>query len=274
MTMPFTKMVASGNDFIVLDNRGKEFDRGDSSRIRRLCTRRMSIGADGLILLEDAPNHDFAMAYFNSDGFEVSMCGNGGRCIALFAHLLGIVDRDMTFIAPAGTYRATIESLEGESADVTLSMPDPADIHPREEIRIDDESLTIGTIDTGVPHAVLRVDDLSKVDVRATGSRIRHHARFERHGTNVDFIEIGERGVVGVRTYERGVEDETLSCGTGAVASAIMASIWADLPGPVILKPVSGEELSVSFERTGENFSRIALQGEARVVYRGILSSL
>ncbi len=200
------------------------------------------------------------------------MCGNGGRCIALFAHLLGIVDRDMTFVAPAGIYRATIESLEDEIADVSLSMPDPVDIHPLEEIRVGDESLSIGTIDTGVPHAVLRVEDLSEIDVRATGSRIRHHSHFEDRGTNVDFIEIDDRGIVSVRTYERGVEDETLSCGTGAVASAIMASIWADLPGPVILRPVSGEELSVSFERAGKNFSRIILRGEARVVYRGTIS--
>jgi diaminopimelate epimerase len=268
----FAKMVASGNDFIVIDNRDGVFDGGDGSLIERLCTRRMSVGADGVLLLERDPDLDFAMKYFNSDGREASMCGNGGRCMALFAHLLGITGREVTFRAKAGIYRASIDSVRGEDAAVTLSMPDPTGIRPKESLRIGEETLEYGAIDTGVPHVVLIVDDLESIDVPATGRRIRRHSSFVQKGTNVDFIKVAGERLVRVRTYERGVEDETLSCGTGAVASAILASIWTGMQTPITVRPASGEDLHVSFERNDLDVRRVALHGGARVVYRGVIS--
>jgi len=270
----FMKMVASGNDFIVIDNREEVFDAGDISLIKRMCTRRLSIGADGLILLEGEEGFDFSMRYFNSDGHEASMCGNGGRCVALFARLLDVVDGRMTFRAKAGVYHASIESLSGEKADVTLSMPDPIDIRPKNIVRIGNRSFTYGSIDTGVPHVVLKVDELESLDVVETGSRIRHHPLFIETGTNVDFIEVREQNRIRVRTYERGVEDETLSCGTGAVASAIMASIWTGAAGPIVVETASGEDLRISFEKEGFDFKGVSLRGEAKVVYQGVGSEI
>jgi diaminopimelate epimerase len=268
----FVKMVASGNDFVLVDNRRGEYDTLDTPLIRSLCTRRLAIGADGLILLEGDGEFDFSMRYFNSDGHEASMCGNGGRCVALFARSIGIAESEMTFRAKAGVYSASIESDHGEWADVTLSMPDPTDIRPSNVIRVEGESITYGSIDTGVPHVVLKVEDLDSFDVDGMGRRIRRHPNFRERGTNVDFIEITENNLVRVRTYERGVEGETLSCGTGAVASAIMASIWSEMTGPVVVKPASGEDLRVSFERADLVVKRVELRGPARVAYRGTVS--
>jgi diaminopimelate epimerase len=274
MKIPFAKMVASGNDFVVIDNRDEGFDPGDHPLIKRICTRRLAIGADGLILLEGDEHYDFSMKYFNSDGREASMCGNGGRCIALYACLLGLVKGQMSFRAKAGIYEASIESLSGEEADVTLSMPEPTNIRPENDIKIGEVSLIYGSIDTGVPHVVLKADDLESLDVVTMGNRIRHHPLFEERGTNVNFIEVKGQNRIQVRTYERGVEDETLSCGTGAVASAIVASIWKAFPGPIVVGTASGEDVIVSFEKKGSGFKNVSLRGEARIVYRGVVSTV
>jgi diaminopimelate epimerase len=268
MNLPFAKMCATGNDFIVIDDRAGRFDRDDEAGIRRLCTRRLSIGADGLLLLVPDPELDFAMVYFNSDGREASMCGNGARCIAFFAHRAGAAGREMTFRSRSGVHEAVLHGIDGDRADVAVTMGDPVDHRPDRRIELDGRSLRVGSVDTGVPHAVLRVEDLDAVDVRGEGRAVRHHAAFGEAGANVDFVEFRGGDTIRVRTYERGVEDETLSCGTGAVASALMAASWEGFAAPVRVETASGEVLVVGFERVGTGFRRVTLRGEARVVYR------
>jgi diaminopimelate epimerase len=174
----------------------------------------------------------------------------------------------MIFRSRSSDHTARIEEIEGDQADVTVSMTDPIDPRPERRIDLGNRSLSVGTVDTGVPHAVLRVESLSSIDVSTEGRLIRNHEAFGGSGANVDFIEFLGSGTIRVRTYERGVEDETLSCGTGAVASAVMAAIWENLPGPVRVATASGKDLLVTFDRTGDRFHRVTLRGEARVVYR------
>ncbi len=274
MQYHFAKMCAAGNDFIVIDNRDGKLDSCEAAWIERICSRRMSMGADGLILLDVDDEFEFSMKYFNSDGFEASMCGNGGRCIALFAHLLGISGRSMTFRSRAGIHSATLDRIQGEKAEVTLSMSDPVDVQREVDFALGEETLICGVIDTGVPHVVLKVTGLEAISVEDMGRSIRRHSLFEEQGTNVDFLEVLGENRLRVRTYERGVEGETLSCGTGAVAAAAMASLWTGMPGPVTIETASGEDLTVSFQRRGEDFSQITLRGNARVVYRGVTSEV
>ena len=274
MKIAFTKMCASGNDFVVIDNRDGGFDPRNEALVRRLCTRRLSVGADGLILLEPDDRYAFSMRYFNRDGREASMCGNGGRCISLFAHHLGISSTEMTFSSPSGVYSAKLESIQGEQAVVALSMPEPSEIRPNESLQLGGESVSYGSIDTGVPHVIRKVDDLDALDIVEEGRRIRNHPRFQEKGTNVDFIEIRGDNRIRIRTYERGVEGETLSCGTGSTASALMVSIWTGMKGPIQVGTASGEDLAVSFEREGERFRHVTLKGEARIIYRGETSEV
>ncbi len=274
MKLHFMKMCATGNDFIIVDNREGRMNPGDSELIRRLCTRRMSVGADGLILLGDDDELDFSMEYFNSDGLEASMCGNGGRCIALFAHKLGIAGKDIKFRSAAGVHSASLSSVREYSADVALSMTDPTGLLPENTLDLGDETVEYGMVDTGVPHVVLLVDDLGSLDVRSRGRSIRQHERFRKVGTNVDFIQLRGDNYIQVRTYERGVENETLSCGTGAVASALMTAVWTGAAGPIRVDTASGESLTVSFEGEGERFCNVILEGEARIVYYGVMAAI
>ncbi len=272
MKVSFAKMCATGNDFIVIDNRDGAADPLNADGIRNICTRRLSVGADGLILIEDDCTCEFSMKYYNSDGHEASMCGNGARCAALFAYLIGAAREEMVFRSGAGCHSASLESVVGERSNVSLSMPDPSDIQPEGVLQVGEEELAYGFVNTGVPHVVLRVDDLDSIDVPGAGRRIRDHETFRGGGTNVDFIEVQGAGIVRARTYERGVEDETLSCGTGAVASAVMASIWFDMKGPIRVGTASGEDLQVSFERIEGLFRHVMLRGEALVVYWGSMA--
>ncbi len=260
--LPFNKYEGAGNDFILIDLRagGQVPDR---ATIAALCDRRRGIGADGLMALERQQGLDFRMRYFNADGGESTMCGNGGRCIALYAHHLGIGQGSLRFQAPDGEHRADILSETGPEARVALSMSDVERI----------ESLSEGAsfLNTGSPHYVAFVNGLEALDVRTEGARLRHDERFAAGGgTNVNFVELVSDGHIRVRTFERGVEDETLACGTGAVASALAtwqrtgSSLWN------WKVEVAGGLLEVQFiPREGGSFGQIILTGAARKVFDG-----
>ena len=257
MDLHFFKYQGTGNDFVLIDNRTKIF-KNNAKFIKNLCDRRFGVGADGLILLENPSDatSDFKMIYFNADGKEGSMCGNGGRCIVAFAKQLGIIDSETTFEAVDGLHSAIIK---GET--VSLKMIDVPTVNLSREASF---------MDTGSPHHVAFVDDVKDFDVFTQGRRIRNLPNYEAiGGTNVNFIQVID-GDVHVRTYERGVEDETYSCGTGVTAAAItakMANKVEDLPVKVITK---GGPLEVDFEIEGLNAAKnIWLKGPATFVFEG-----
>jgi diaminopimelate epimerase len=264
--IPFFKMSGCGNDFIVIDHRRPLLSGWNLSEFSaRVCRRRISVGADGCILIEASKNADFKWAFFNSDGSTPGMCGNGARCAARFAFVNGICGSPMTFETGAGLIRAEIEEDR-----VKIRMTDPRDYVPEGILHLeDDPSVTVSAIHTGVPHALIRVDDIDGVDVVGLGRKIRFHGRFAPEGTNADFVEFSEDGLVSVRTYERGVEDETLACGTGSVAAAIFAALETGMASPVRVRTRSGGILTVYFQRDGDSFREVCLEGDARIVYRG-----
>ncbi len=261
MEIPFSKLSGAGNDFIIIDNMDMSIHLG-TRRIRDLCTRRTGIGADGLILIEPSETYAFSMNYNNSDGLPGSMCGNGGRCAVYFAMSVGIPvsdDRHYVFEANGNRYDAWVTAPE----TVKLRMLAPMDFRSGMEI----EGLACHSLDTGSPHAVIYTDDLEHADVTGKGKAIRHRTDIFPGGTNVNFIEITSPDSISVRTFERGVEDETLACGTGAVASALMSRRLGKVDGTAIRVRVrSGEFLEVSFS---EDMQEVFLCGPAKIVYKG-----
>lgn len=269
MRLQFTKMAGAGNDFVVVDNRaGIIPEEGRKALIESWCRRRVGIGADGALLVEPArQGHHFRMRYYNADGGEAESCGNGARCIARFAHLIGAAPARMQFETAAGVYDATV----GER-DVILGMSDPHGLRRAVPLAIPD--LFTGTADfinTGVPHAVVIVSDLEAVPVVKLGRAIRFHEAFAPAGTNANFIRLRPDGGIDIRTYERGVEDETLACGTGSVAAALLANLHGHGVSPVPVTTRGGLVLRIHFERDDDTFRKIKLEGEARVVYEGVV---
>lgn len=266
-TIPFFKMSGSGNDFIIIDNRRAVVPE---ARLHQLvvgaCRRKLSVGADGLILIEPSQTVDFQWRFFNADGSVAEMCGNGARCAARFAHLQGIAGRRLAFETLAGTIHADV----GEDA-VKIRMTDPTDLKSGVALNLEGTTLRVGHINTGVPHVVVAVEDVDGVDVASTGRRIRYHAAFAPAGTNANFVSFGQAGEIFIRTYERGVEGETLACGTGNVAAALILSHDRGLTSPVTLTTRSGSKLTVHFNRKGDAYSDVCLEGDARVIYRGDL---
>ncbi len=261
--IPFSKLHGSGNDFILIDNRHGVVSAEDLSRLARtLCRRRFSVGADGLIVIEDTPTADFRWRFFNADGSSAEMCGNGGRCAARFAVETGIAGPRLCFETLAGPIRAEVEGRR-----VKLEMLPPADFRPSLDIPLPSGMRRGASINTGVPHVVLSEEDLDALDVRGLGSQIRHHSLFSPSGTNVDFIRRSAEVGISVRTYERGVEDETLACGTGAVAGALVGASWWGLTSPVEVRTRGGEVLTVHFSREGDRFRDVFLEGDAVWVY-------
>jgi diaminopimelate epimerase len=260
--MHFSKMVATGNDFIVMDNRHSGIGRL-SDMARRLCDRRFGIGADGLLFLEKSKRADFKMRIFNPDGTEPDMCGNGLRCISLYAKTKSIASSKMAIETRAGLLSASVKDKL-----VKIMMTDPSDIRLGIDLEIEKKSYTVHHINTGVPHAVTFIDDMDGIDVFRIGRLIRYHKAFKMQGANVNFVLCKGRNNIQMRTYERGVEAETLACGTGAVASAIISSIIKGLKPPIDVK-TRGGGLRVYFKKKSDTFSEVFLEGEAKEVFTG-----
>ncbi|ROQ92259.1 diaminopimelate epimerase [Desulfosoma caldarium] len=271
--IPFLKMTGSGNDFILIDNRtGLVPLEGCKDFVKAVCRRKLSAGADGVILIENDAECDFAWRFYNADGSEAEMCGNGARCAARFAHLRGIVSRpSMIFRTLAGKIQAHVDGLR-----VRVQMTPPHGYRPNLNVVIEDQTLRVHAINTGVPHVVLFADSpktLSQWDVFAVGRSLRYHSLFAPAGTNVNFVAVLGPSQLKIRTYERGVEDETLACGTGSIAAALIAAAQGLVQPPVHVETQSGETLVIHFHQTEEAFDEVFLEGDARVVYEGLLWS-
>ena len=265
--IPFYKMSGAGNDFIIIDNRTQIVaDTELSSFIASVCRRKISAGADGLILIEDSDKFDFRWRFFNSDGSKAEMCGNGARCAARFAHVSGIAGTRLSFETEAGVVSAQIN--EGR---VKVKMPDPSDLKLTYPLKLSDGSLEISSINTGVPHVVVMVEQVAEVDVVALGREIRLHQTFAPAGTNANFVQRGQGNAIEIRTYERGVEDETLACGTGAIASALISASRFNMNSPVDVKTRSGVYLTIHFDTIADQFTEIYMEGDARIIYTGEL---
>jgi len=262
----FTKMNGAGNDFVLIDNRLGDL-RLAAEQISRICDRHRGIGADGVLVLERAANGaDFRMRYYNADGGEVEMCGNGARCFARYASRVAGPAEKLTFETPAGVIGAT---LQGEL--VCLNMSEPKDLQLGITIPLPDRQIPAHFVNSGVPHVVVPVEDLENVDVRGIGSAVRHHELFAPKGTNVNFLKQREGRKISIRTYERGVEDETLACGTGVVASALVFAALQKSEGPIDVLVRGGNELHVAFERAGDQFKNVTLTGPADFVFEGTI---
>ena len=263
----FYKMSGSGNDFIIIDNRNSVVDEKDlPDFVARVCRRKMSVGADGLILVEESESVDFKWRFFNSDGSQPEMCGNGARCVARFAYLNGIARSKMSFETIAG-----IVSAEVKNDRVKIKMTDPADLKVNYILELENGPLSLSSVNTGVPHVVIAVDNLDDVEVVRLGKEIRFHDSYAPAGTNVNFICAGNDNTISIRTYERGVEDETLACGTGSVAAAVVAACRSGTKSPINVMTRSGESLCVYFKEKEGKFYDTYLEGDARIIYKGEL---
>lgn len=263
--LPFAKMSGAGNDFIIIDNRAGRVTVDDLPKwVRKVCARRMGIGADGLLLIEDSADADFRWRFFNADGSVAEMCGNASRCVSRYAFLKGITGERLCFETIAGVIRAEVM---GET--VKSKMTPPFDLVPEKVLALADGSLTVGSVNTGVPHVVTVVDDVEGVDVVGLGRAIRNHPDYQPAGTNANFISCGSDGAWSIRTYERGVEDETLACGTGNVAAAIILALTRGIASPITFNTRSGTPLTVYFEMTGDACGETYLAGDARLIYEG-----
>ena len=260
------KMNGAGNDFVMIDNRLGDLQLA-SEQIAKICDRHRGVGADGVLVLERAANGaDFRMRYYNADGGEAEMCGNGARCFARYADRVAGPKEKVSFETPAGVIGA---ELQGEL--VRLEMSDPKDMRLGIEIPFTDRKVAAHFVNSGVPHVVLPVDDLEGADVRGLGSAIRRHGLFAPKGANVNFLkELGARQIA-IRTYERGVENETLACGTGVVASALIFAATKNVAGPIRVLVRGGNELQVGFEKSGDRFHNVTLTGPADFVFEGTI---
>ncbi len=255
MTMTFYKYQGTGNDFVIVDNRLQEIDKNNTKRIAELCNRRFGIGADGFILLENDENADFKMVYYNADGNESSMCGNGGRCITAFAKFLGIVENIAEFEAIDGLHKAKIEN-----DIVYLRMQDVSTVESYENHLF---------LDTGSPHHVEMVSSLNNFEVKSNGAKIRYGQPYNEAGSNVNFVEQVSADSFAVRTYERGVEDETLSCGTGVTAVALAMHNSGRTKSNAVNLKTPGGQLKVIFNSEDKGYNDIWLIGPAQKVFKG-----
>ena len=261
-------MSGCGNDFIIVDNRNSSIEETDiATFITNICRRKMSVGADGIILIERSDTVDFRWRFYNSDGSTAEMCGNGARCAARFAFLNGIAGSEMAFETLAGMVSASVS----DDAQVKIRMTDPSNLQMDIPIVLKSGTLTIHKVNTGVPHVGVFVDDIHKAPVNEMGREIRFHKDFAPAGTNVNFIGMLPDKTFAIRTYERGVEDETLACGTGSVACALFVAQKFGLLSPVRIMTRSGGCLCIYFTFRQGIFSDVSLEGDARVIYRAEL---
>ena len=256
--IPFYKYQGTGNDFVIIDNRTKVFPSSNQALIQSICDRRFGVGSDGLILLENHEEADFMMNYYNADGQQGSFCGNGGRCVVAFAHHLEIINNKTLFAAFDGLHHGSIiDNI------VSLSMSDVKNVklHPKHVF-----------LDTGSPHHIEFVDDTDAVDVQERGRAIAHHVDYGDEGTNVNFVSIGQGRSISVRTFERGVENETLSCGTGVTAAAIAAFAKSKVSNSKIDVTTLGGVLAVSFVLEKKLYRDVVLTGPTQLVFSGTLN--
>lgn len=264
-TIPFHKMVASGNDFVVFDNR-KQWVKSPKAFAAEVCAWHTGIGADGVLLFEKSRKADFKMRIINADGSEAEACGNGFRCIARYAHEVLKMPSSLKFESLSGMVQASVKK-----ETVIVELPAPRDLRLNNELTVNGNRLHYSFINTGVPHTVIFVEGLPKVDVTGLGRAIRNHPDFKPRGTNVNFVEVQGGRKINVRTYERGVENETLACGTGSTASAIISSMMGYVGTPVRVKTSGGEILTIHFNRSAGKISRVMLEGAAHFVFEGKL---
>ena len=271
MTIQFTKMTGAGNDFVVIDNRSGRITKG-SALARKVCDRRWGIGADGLLLLEKSRRGAYRMMYYNADGSYGGMCGNGGRCIALYAVKKRIAPMNHSFEALNHIYQVSVASPE----KVSLVMKDPFDLRVNFVLPLHGKRIKASYVNTGSPHVVIPVralrargSKIESIDVAGLGREIRYHKAFKPLGTNVNFVEVVSGKRLKIRTYERGVESETLACGTGSLASAIIASSLFKMKPPITILPKSRSPLIVDFDWEGDLPQNVTLQGPARIVFEG-----
>ena len=263
---PFLKRTGCANFFILFSGRAPQGQPVGFTFPRRVCRRKLSVGADGLILIEPSDGYDFQWQFYNSDGSRAEMCGNGARCAARFAYEAGIAGEKMIFKTDAGPIEA---EMRGEQ--VKLKMTPPLDCRIDFDIHVSGEKRVLSSINTGVPHVVLEQNGLAEADIVSLGRAIRHHDAFAPAGTNVNFVFPADGEGLLVRTYERGVEDETLACGTGCVASALITAARRGWSSPIPVTTRSGGILTIHFQQAGSQFREVYLEGDARIVYRGDL---
>ncbi len=264
-TVSFWKMNGAGNDFVVLDNRTNAWQLSRED-IARLCDRHRGVGSDGLLAVEPAEaGADYRMRYYNADGGEAEMCGNGARCFARFVNKLN------NFTLPSVSFEtmAGVIGAEFHGDHVRLAMSEPHSLALNETLEVNGQTLIVHSVNTGVPHAVVFVDDLDAVDVRGLGAGLRYHPRFAPKGTNANFVKVTGPNSITIRTYERGVEDETLACGTGMCACALVHSLLNGASSPVAVLVKGGDTLSIGFQKEGDTLSAVTLTGPADLVYEG-----
>jgi diaminopimelate epimerase len=268
MKIPFYKMHGAANDFILVDDRAGTFPIGDREWIARISARRTGVGCEGVILIQPSRTSDFRMRFLNPDGGEVEMCGNGARCVARLAHELGAAPARMTIETVAGQLQAEV----ADGGLVRLTMTEPVDWRPDLTLRLGTETLTGGFVNSGVPHMVVEVPDVASADVVRLGAAIRRHEEFQPGGTNANFVQVTGPSAIRVRTYERGVEAETLACGTGMVASALILARAGRISLPAAVIPASGDTLQVGASVRGGQWTGVTLTGPAEHVFRGELA--
>ena len=265
----FVKMSGCGNDFVLVDATRKGLSGDLTDLARRICARHTGVGADGLFIVEPDDEVDFSVRMFNPDGSEPELCGNASRCLARFALMCGLAGDHARFRTPAGIIEAEVRT-----DDVRVRTTPPTDARLSVPVDVGGTTLEVAFINSGVPHAVLFVDDVASTDVVGLGRAIRRHKTFAPAGTNVDFVQVLGGDRLRMRTYERGVEDETLACGTGAVAAAVLARLVGKVTSDVVAVEVPGGMLTVGVELADGKPTSATLAGEARVVYRGVTEEL
>lgn len=261
----FVKMSGGGNDFVVIDDRKGILPKKKSSFIKQVCLRKISVGADGVILVENSEGVDFKMRIFNSDGSEAEMCGNGARCVALFYYKNVKAHKSLNFKTKAGIIKARIIN----DNKVRVKMSKPFGLKKDLGIKIGKYFLKGSFINTGVPHTVIFTSRIKEIEVEKIGREIRYHKMFFPKGSNVDFVSTKDNRTLYLRTYERGVEQETLSCGTGAVASAIIANLKKGFKSPIKVVTQSGETFTIYFKVKKESIEEVYLEGPVEIIYEG-----
>lgn len=258
----FTKMSGAGNDFIVIDNMAGKINL-TVPQISKMCARQTGIGADGIIMPERSKDYDFYMRFYNSDGSEAEMCGNASRCISRFVHLHGYAGKKIKFLAKDGPHTAQIMA----GTNVKIEMTDPTPVQDGIKVTAAGKEFTGGFVNTGVPHFVIEAKKLDTIDIVTPGREIRFSKKFAPKGTNVMFIEKAKDGYA-IRSYERGVENETLACGTGATAAAIVLASRRKTKSPLVFYAPGGT-LKIYFENQGGSFRKVYLEGPAEIVFEG-----